>query len=434
MKQRIPLRVGRRGATALTYGLVVGLVGIAGLSAVTRVGSSVEALFGRTSSTMVTGLETKPTIVADFEPDNLAFANSSNVTPSATVESATVTLSGFNQPLEVSVSGDGNPEVNIAGAGYGTRTTIENGETLRVRLTAAASYLAVSTATITIGSAETTWTVTTESPGTFSFSTCGATFSTGPSQSACNNTYAGSNLQGDVSVSGGYQSWVVPVTGTYRIEAWGGQGGRATSYSYQGGQGARMRGDFSLTQGETLLILVGQQAQSNSHGGGGGGGSFVTRGTSRGSSTLLLAAGGGGGAGTSGGRSGYHGTTSTSGSSATYSGGSGGNGGSSGNNSGWGGGGAGFSGNGGPDNSYGGTSYSFRSGGTGGPRNHSCGATAQGGFGGGGGCNGGGGGGGYSGGGAGGGGGGSYNGGSSQSNSSGSRSGNGAVTITYLAP
>lgn len=43
----------RRGATALTYGLVVGLVALAGLAAVTRIGESVDSLFGTTSSTML---------------------------------------------------------------------------------------------------------------------------------------------------------------------------------------------------------------------------------------------------------------------------------------------------------------------------------------------------------------------------------------------
>lgn len=42
----------QRGATALTYGLVVGLVALAGLTAVTRVGEGVQSLFGTTSSTL----------------------------------------------------------------------------------------------------------------------------------------------------------------------------------------------------------------------------------------------------------------------------------------------------------------------------------------------------------------------------------------------
>lgn len=41
-----------RGATALTYGLVVGLVALAGLAAVTRIGESVDSLFTEVSSTI----------------------------------------------------------------------------------------------------------------------------------------------------------------------------------------------------------------------------------------------------------------------------------------------------------------------------------------------------------------------------------------------
>lgn len=41
-----------RGATALTYGLVVGLVAIAGIAAVTRIGEGVDVLFGTTASTL----------------------------------------------------------------------------------------------------------------------------------------------------------------------------------------------------------------------------------------------------------------------------------------------------------------------------------------------------------------------------------------------
>lgn len=47
----------RRGATALTYGLVVGLVGIAALGAVTRVGESQVSLFGEVSSTLTDVIE-----------------------------------------------------------------------------------------------------------------------------------------------------------------------------------------------------------------------------------------------------------------------------------------------------------------------------------------------------------------------------------------
>lgn len=73
------------------------------------------------------------------------------------------------------------------------------------------------------------------------------------------------------NTTNGIQLWTVPATGNYRIEAFGAQGGGG---GYSGGTGARMRGDFSLTYGETIRILVGQTGAGSF--GGGGGGSYNT--------------------------------------------------------------------------------------------------------------------------------------------------------------
>ncbi len=258
--------------------------------------------------------------------------------------------------------------------------------------------------------------------------------------------------------SGTIQTWTVPsgIT-TIVIEAWGAQGGTG---SYAGGRGARMKGTFTVTPGQTLKILVGQQGLHNSSRCGGGGGSFVTDNANN----PLIIAGGGGGSGSN--RQGENGTTSTTATSPTGGrtgngglNGGGGGGGDAGSGGGGGGllgdggdgrtgsytgsGGAGGDGTDGADGSGGGTlatgsgGQSFVDGGLGGT------SDADGGFGGGGAskswntC--GAGGGGYSGGGGGGydgfhdcgGGGGSYNGGTSQDNTSGVRTGHGLVEITY---
>jgi hypothetical protein len=87
----------------------------------------------------------------------------------------------------------------------------------------------------------------------------------------------------------GYQQWIVPKTGVYTIEANGAEGG--DGYRLHG-LGATMIGDFNLTVGQQLTIVVGQRGEDYpSQGGGGGGGSFVWEGASN----LLIAAGGGGG-------------------------------------------------------------------------------------------------------------------------------------------
>jgi len=94
--------------------------------------------------------------------------------------------------------------------------------------------------------------------------------------------------------SAGIQSWTVPASATYRIVAKGAAGGHRTSGTTAPGRGTIMTGDFTLTQGTVLLILVGQMGSDGSTGGGGGGGTFVVTGTQSNPSPLIIAGGGGG--------------------------------------------------------------------------------------------------------------------------------------------
>ncbi len=268
-----------------------------------------------------------------------------------------------------------------------------------------------------------------------SFDTCGQTGTSGPSQTQCDGIYLGTTLEGEVTVTSGIQYWTVPATGDYEIAAAGAAGGTNTGHSHIGGYGAEMIGTFSLTGGDVLAIVVGQEGGDAGDYAGGGGGSFVYNDTT---GTLLVAAGGGGGGAEDDDNSGNmtlykNGVTGSCGQDApAHSGGltSGGCSGDGGDNDAYTygqGGGGGYSGDG--DGSGGG--YAFLNGAAG---------NGTGGFGGGanGGGDGGGGGGGYSGGAAGsgggnpdgpGGGGGSYNGGSSQSNTDGANNGPGYVDI-----
>ncbi|MFA4834123.1 MAG: hypothetical protein WC619_04750, partial [Patescibacteria group bacterium] len=261
--------------------------------------------------------------------------------------------------------------------------------------------------------------------------------------------------------TGTIQTWTVPETGTYTIEADGAQGGGIDPYI--GGLGAKMVGTFSLNAGDQIKILVGQAGSTYT---GGGGGTFVTRDDN----TPLIIAGGGGGASSN--FNGINATTTTSGEAAGSGGGArnggpgSGGGGAGGGTAGSGAGGAGYCGNGGDARTgvydgaggaggsgcvnggdasgtgaltVGSGGDSFLNGGFGGVGG---GNGGEGGFGGGGGAiawnRPGGGGGGYSGGGGGGqstnhapgGGGGSYNAGTNQSNTAGARSGAGIVIIT----
>ncbi len=100
------------------------------------------------------------------------------------------------------------------------------------------------------------------------------------------------------SASGTLQSFLVPVTGSYVIEASGAQGGEGGG---PGGKGARVCGTFDLKAGDRLQVIVGMRGtagfSAHQPAGGGGGGSFVWLGSARGAlaDMPLLAAGGGGG-------------------------------------------------------------------------------------------------------------------------------------------
>ena len=190
---------------------------------------------------------------------------------------------------------------------------------------------------------------------TYTFTNAGATGNTGPTQAQLNAAYAATNLSGAVTSVAGIQTWTVPFSGPYRIEAFGAQGGNAGSYT--GGKGTKISGEMTLIAGSILKILIGQSGinainTSDQAGGTGGGGSFVSTNIN----TPLIVAGGGGGASnypsyaTANGGDASTGNSGVSGLGTTYFGvgGTSGNGGTTPNWSGWhtGTGAGGFTGNG----------------------------------------------------------------------------------------
>lgn len=148
----------------------------------------------------------------------------------------------------------------------------------------------------------------------YNFTNAGQTGRQGPNQAMVTTAYTGTSLDGNVTVTGtGIQQWTVPTTGTYKIEAYGAQGATDDSTI---GRGASMIGNFSLTAGQTIWILVGQQGSGTPGvymNVGGGGGTFVATGASLGSSTPLIVAGGGGGTQICCNQAGSAGSISTSG-------------------------------------------------------------------------------------------------------------------------
>lgn len=133
----------------------------------------------------------------------------------------------------------------------------------------------------------------------YTFTSGVATGNVGPTQTQMDSEYTGTTLDGDVTVTAGIQYWIVPTTGSYSIECFGGQG-----YGSFGGRGAHIYSEFNLTAGQTFKILVGQRAGNYfdwpntgyDKQFGGGGGSFVTL---TDDTPLVIAGGGGGNHGTS---------------------------------------------------------------------------------------------------------------------------------------
>jgi len=275
----------------------------------------------------------------------------------------------------------------------------------------------------------------------YNFTACGQLGKDGPNQSQCDTNYTGTTLASLVTVGGGIQNWTVPSSGTYTIETFGASGGDGSLSDP--GYGARIKGDFELTAGTVISILVGQKGSVGSgEAGGGGGGTFVWNPTLN---DPLIIAGGGGGTGdqsqAAGNDDGLNASNGTSGTVAASGGGAGGTNGAGGTSGGSGGAGAGWLTD-GADGAASTGGHSPSNGGMGGDK------VTDGGFGGGGAdgdastgsdSEGGGGGGGYSGGGAssaspdaGGGGGGSLNNGTNQNNTIRTDLGDGYVIITSL--
>lgn len=290
---------------------------------------------------------------------------------------------------------------------------------------------------------------------TFTFTTGGATGSTGPSLATLLNSYNTTaypwltNTSYFNMTSQGIQLWTVPQTGSYTINAKGARGG--ISQYGAGGYGASITGTFDLTKSDIIRILVGQSGIDNNIIGGGGGGTFVVKNSGNTTSDILVIAGGGGGGYYSSYDSTYKYSSATTTANPGWSGGysrtagvagTGGGGGGIDQTGTGGGPGGGFLTNGTLNGMYSATSegsggYAFVNGG-----NAYANETYWGGFGGGGSGDwyswtGGGGGGGYNGGGGGhyygpGGGGSSYNNGTSQTNTANANNGHGQVIITKV--
>lgn len=147
------------------------------------------------------------TLVIDSTPDVLNFTALTDVALATAVESATVTLTGINVPVAISVTGG---EYRINGGAYTkAKGSAKAGDTLQLRHTTSSKSKATVKTTLTVGTAKPVFSTTTividTTPDVFSFSakTAVALNTVVESDSA---TIGGINVLTAVSISGGEYS------------------------------------------------------------------------------------------------------------------------------------------------------------------------------------------------------------------------------------
>lgn len=111
----------------------------------------------------------------DNIPDLFTFSSVTDAAISTSYTSNTVTISGLGTGISVNVSATNGAETSVNGGAFSTATkTITNGQTLAVRMTSSASYNTLKSTTVSVGSTDAIWNITTASapaqiPNTFSF-------------------------------------------------------------------------------------------------------------------------------------------------------------------------------------------------------------------------------------------------------------------------
>ncbi|MDG2198941.1 MAG: Ig-like domain-containing protein, partial [SAR324 cluster bacterium] len=235
--------------------------------------------------------------------------NTDNMTDNSSVHTYTDIQIAFNRPVDNSTLNNNtvtlSPPTNIHAASYdnASRTytltpasPLDNNTTYTLNLTNGIKDTRGNSFVGETRSFYTLYNAVLGSVGTVrNFTNAGATGRLGPTQAQINTAYLSTNLAGAVTINTqGIQEWTVPTTGTYRIEAYGAQGGTINGYS--GGKGVVMKGEIPLNAMEKLRIAVGQQGTGAGNGAGGGGGSYVAKGSALNSATPIIVAGGGGGA------------------------------------------------------------------------------------------------------------------------------------------
>lgn len=228
--------------------------------------------------------------------------------------------SSTEQTIRVTLS-----DLELGELGYDTESPNSTLTAIISNLEAGTNYEFIVEANTTRGPGSASTSTTTSSASLYEFSQAtftpgGNTGKSGPTFSQVLSGISGSDTNfsalqtaGILDVDNGIIEWTVPATGTYRITANGASGGTHVWAKRRGdgnydSYGAKVQGDFSLTEGTVVKLVVGQRGEdsgtyfsnlefNNSEGDnagpGGGGGTFVY--TDLGSDPLLAAGGGAGG-------------------------------------------------------------------------------------------------------------------------------------------
>ena len=133
----------------------------------------------------------------------------------------------------------------------------------------------------------------------FTFTTCGQTGATAPTEANCESSYGTGSVTGNsgFDVTNGVQKWTVPRSGLYQFDLYGGGGG-GTYFQSHNGWGAKMYVRTLLHTGDVLHMIIGQKGTPDFYVGGGGGATWLSTSPYDSASTTnyVVAGGGGGGA------------------------------------------------------------------------------------------------------------------------------------------
>jgi hypothetical protein len=149
---------------------------------------------------------TVTTVGQDLTPNTIDFTNVTNQNTSAVITSNSVSVSGINDTVGVSVSGGTNGLVSVDGRPYVTSDTAVDGDTITLRQTSSSATGTQTTITWTIGTSTGTWSVTTLVPdlvpNVFTF--------TNVTGASTNTTYTSNT----VNVTGLHPSYPILITST----------------------------------------------------------------------------------------------------------------------------------------------------------------------------------------------------------------------------